>query len=136
MNKADLITIRDYLPEDKNFILATWLRGLYYGDSWFSEVKKHTFMQVYHLVLNVLLEKPNNYVKVACLKEDPSVIMGYAILSKDPKAIHWVFIKKSWRNIGLAKDLIPKDYTTVTHLTKTGLSIIKKKNWSFNPFLI
>ena len=93
-------------------------------------------MENYHTVINSVLSTPQINIKVACLKEDPSVILGYAVLAATPNALHWVFIKKSWRNIGLAKDLISKNVNVATHLTKTGLSIIKKKDWQFNPFLL
>lgn len=136
MQKNELVTVRGYLPEDKNFILATWLRGLYYGDSVYSNMKKQAFMENYHVVAMSVLNTPQINIRVACLKEDPSVILGYAVLAATPNALHWVFVKKSWRNIGLAKDLVPKNVNVATHLTKTGLSILKKKDWQFNPFLL
>lgn len=136
INKADLIAVRDYVPEDKNFILATWLRGLYYGDSVYSNMKKQTFMETYHKIIETVLATPQIKIKIACLKEDPSVILGYAALAATPNTIHWVFVKKFWRGIGLAKDLVPKETNATTHLTKIGLSILKKKDWAFNPFLI
>jgi len=136
MNKSDLIVIRDYTPEDKNFVLATWLRGLYYGDSVYSNMKKQTFMENYHTILETVINNSAIQIKVACLKEDSNVILGYAVLANAPQTIHWVFVKKFWRNIGLARDLVPKDTNTVTNLTKIGLSILKKKDWAFNPFLV
>lgn len=132
MIKADLIAIRDLSPEDHNFIMSTWLIGLFYGKSWYSEVPKAVFMKNYHKVIEFILSKSK--VKIACLKDTPYVILGYAVMNDS--VLHWVFIKKSWRGIGLAKDLIPSSINTVTHLTKVGLSIIKKKNWTFDPFQI
>ncbi len=132
VNKSELIDYRNHLTDDRNFILATFLRGLYYGDSWFSEINKSVFMEHYHKVINYLIDKKTINIRVACLKDDPTVILGYAIFEGD--TLHWVFIKKSWRNIGLAKDLVPKDIKIVTHLTSVGLSISKRKGFEFNPF--
>src|ERR1700690_2054809 len=126
MNKNDLITTRLMNPNDKNFILATFLRGLFYGESWFSLIKKDIFMHNYHSIVEKLLSSDNNYVKVACLKDDPEVILGYAILSKDDQVLHWAFVKKSWRSIGIFKALAPSTVKTVTHLTKAGLGMLKK----------
>ena len=81
MTKNDLVTIRDFRPEDKNFILSTFLRGLYHGGSCFSIMNKQTFMEHYHGVAESLLASPNTKVKVACLKEDLDVILGYTMLS-------------------------------------------------------
>lgn len=135
MQKNELVGIRDYLPGDRNFILATWLRGLYYGDSWFREIPKDIFMDNYHRALEGILASKAVSVRVACLKDDPEVILGYAIVSSG--ALHWLFVKSAWRGIGIAKSLVPSDTSTVTHLTKVGLGILKKHpGVIFNPFAI
>jgi hypothetical protein len=136
MIKSDLVCVRTLLPEDKNFIFATWLRGLYYGDSVYSHMRKQTFMAGYHAVIDHILEKPTTVVKIACLKDDPSVILGYSVLSEAETVLEFVFVKKQWRKIGIAKDLVPSTVRHVTHLTKAGLGIVKQKDWDFNPFLI
>ena len=135
MNKSDLIAIRSVRPEDMNFIYASWLRGLYYGDSVFSLVPKQIFMSNYHKVLDFLLKSNNTEITVACLKDDPEVILGYAVLSKNPRTLHYVFVKKQWRSIGIAKGLIPGDINVATHFTKVGFSIMNKKGWTYNPFI-
>lgn len=136
MNKSELVAIRDAVPDDLNFVYASWLRGLYYGDSVFSQMKKSDFMQHYQGFIEVILRSPGVRVKIACLKDDPGVILGYAVLTGDANGVHFVFIKKSWRGIGLARDLVPKDANLATCLTKVGLAIVKKKEWAFNPFII
>ena len=134
MNKRDLIKIRKSTNVDHNFILATMLRSLYYDESWFTLIPKHIFMTHYNKVINLLLSKFTTEVLVACLKDDEDTILGYSILS--PGTVHFVYIKKAWRNLGLARDLVPEDCKNVTHLTKSGLSLLKKKDLIFNPFLI
>jgi hypothetical protein len=138
MNKSELILIRDYNKEnDKAFVIATWLRGLYYGDTWFALIKKQTFMNYYAKLIEMLIDGQTTKIKVACLKEDPTVIIGYVVLSRNhDNILHWAHVKKPFRGIGVAKDLTPKSVNTVTHLTKPGVSILKKKEWLFNPFLL
>lgn len=137
MNKNDLITTRDAVFDDYNFIMATWLRGLYYGESWFSLTKKNTFMTNYHKILEFILKKDTTRVKIACLKDDASIILGYAVLTQDNSTLHWVFCKKSWRNIGIAKSLVPAEVKKVTHLTKLGVAILNKHgNVEFDPFSV
>lgn len=91
-------------------------------------------MANYHQVVEKLITDPRNTVKVACLKDDPEIILGYAIYNEFN--LHWVFVKKSWREIGIAKNLVPSNVETVTHLTKVGLSILIQKypRADFNPF--
>jgi GNAT superfamily N-acetyltransferase len=127
--------IRDYTHDDRNFILATWLRGLYYGDVWFKRVPKSIFMLNYHKILVNILARPNIKIKVACLKDETSVILGYAVLHD--RNLDWVFVKSAWRNIGIAKKLVPTDIEYVTHLTKSGTAILESKltHVEFNPFI-
>jgi hypothetical protein len=132
MNKSDLIDTRNATVGDTSFIFATWLRSLYYGNSWYSEMDKDSFMRNYHRMIEMILAHPKVSVKVSCLKSDPEVILGYAIYRE--KIIDFTFVKKAWRGIGIAKSLIPSNITTSTHATKLGLSIIRKKNWKYDPF--
>lgn len=131
-----LITTRGYLPEDRSFVLACWLRGLYYGNSFFSEIPKDIFMKHYHSVLERFIDNPTVTITVACLQDDPQVILGYSVtrMSQGKKVLDWVFIKKAWRQIGIAKSLVPSDVQVVTHLTKVGKAI-KPSGITYNPFL-
>lgn len=136
MNKfIGLYDVRDFRDSDKNFVLATFLRGLYYGDSWFSLIPKPIFMDNYKKVGEHLVTNPSVTIKIACLKEDPDVIIGYSILSADFQTIHWVFVKTLWRKHGIGRTLVPQNPSTVSHLTKVGLQLLHKlPNAIFNPF--
>lgn len=132
-----LYDVRDGKQSDKNFILATFLRGLYYGETWFSEIPKDIFMDNYKVIAEALLNSPNVTVKVACLPEDPDTIIGYSILSADYQTIHWVYVKSSWRLKGIGKSLVPQHPVYVTHLTQLGkLLLVKLKPAVFNPFAV
>lgn len=135
MNKEiyTLMTIRAPKEEDRSFIMATWLRGLYYGNPWFKEIEKDNFMAKYHDIISRMLTKPTAQVYVAVLKDDLDVILGYSVT--EPKIIHWVFVKEAWRKMGIATALVPKDADTATHLTMLGKKL-KPQSMEFNPFLI
>lgn len=133
--KSSLVDIRDFTPNDRNFILASWLMGLRYGNEWFSLIDKNAYFSVYEPTLKKILSDPRVTVKVACLKEEPGVILGYAVYKGEK--LHWVHVKAAWRKIGIAKSLVPEAISVVTHLSKAGLAILRKKcpEVSFNPFL-
>jgi len=143
-NFAGLYDIRDFKSEDKNFILASFLKGLYYGDSWFSQIPKNIFMDNYKKVAEALLDPNKTNIKVACLKEDTDVIIGYSIMSLDFMTLHWVYVKSSkltdgttWRQKGIGRSLVPQHPTAVSHLTALGKSLlIKLPTAIFNPFSI
>ena len=144
VNRKELIDIRPYIEDDKNFVLATWLRGLYYGDSFYNSIPKAIFMENYHSILEGFLVRNADNIVVACLKEDPDVILGYSVMRQlkigeaDISVLDWIFVKTAWRGIGIAKMLLPKKVNACTHLTKLGASIIKSHdlNIIFNPFLL
>lgn len=132
---SGLYDVRPMKDGDKNFILATFLRGLYYGDSWFSFIPKRIFMDNYKSVAQALVNSPKVFVNVACLKDEPDVILGYSIVSSDYQALHWVYVKRVWRLRGIARALVPSHPTSVSHLSSEGKSLLFKiNNPDFNPF--
>jgi GNAT superfamily N-acetyltransferase len=104
--------------------------GLYHGCDWFNRVDKDAFFKNYKKVIENRI--PNCTIKIASLKEDPDVILGYVCYRGD--TLDWVFVKKAWRKMGIAKMLMPNNIKVCTHLTKVGRSI-KPKDWAFNPFI-
>ena len=131
-----LFSVREFRASDTNFVLATFLRGIYYGDSFFSRVPKDLFMERYKRVAQGLVTAPQIVIRIACLIDDPDVILGYAILSQDLDTVLYAFTKSAWRRRGIAKSLIPQDFKFIVpqHLTALGREIIKKYNISENPF--
>lgn len=92
-------------------------------------------MDNYKKVATALVNSPKVVIKVACLKEDPDVILGYSILSTDYQTIYWVYVKSAWRNKGIAKSIVPERPVVVAHLSKLGESLLHKfNNVIFNPF--
>jgi GNAT superfamily N-acetyltransferase len=136
MNKEELIAIRPFVESDRPFVMATIMRGLYCGGSWFSDIPRHIFFDKYRKTIEYILNKPDVEVRLACLREDPEIILGYAIVEPKNSVVHWVFVKQAWRKIGIARSLIPSDVKWASHVNKVGLSIIKNKGLHFNPFVI
>lgn len=125
--------IRDYKAEDHAFIKSTFLRGLYYGNEFFKIMPKDLFMAYYKLIAEALIKK--SQVKVACLKDDIDIILGYSILSQDFSVVHWIFIKSAFRKQGISKRLLPERPLQFTHFTTMGLEYAKRfENLVFNPF--
>lgn len=132
LTPKDLFALRDSNPDDINFIYATWLKALFYGNPAYNAIDKDIYFENYRKVVCGLLGSSS--VKVACLKDDPDVIIGYSVYSG--KTLHFVFVKAIWRKIGVAKSLVPADIEQVSHLTTVGRSILNKyPKVKYNPFL-
>ena len=133
MNEVDsLYEIRNFKPGDLSFVVATFLRGLYYGNQYFHLMEKDLFMNKYKPVAEALVT--NRSINVACLNDDQDVILGYSMVSKDNSTVDWVYVKKAWREQGIARKLVP-NVSAYSHFTDIGLKIAKNKNLNFNPFL-
>lgn len=128
--------IRDIEPGDIPFILATFLRGVYYGHQHLKLIPKEIFMANYKVVAQKLLYAPSTYTKVACLKEDPTIILGYVITNGNMDQVHWIYVKSAWRRQGIGKTLLPPRAANATHLSSVGAYLLDKYNITFNPFLL
>lgn len=127
--------IRDAFETDFPFIYSTWLKGLRFGNEAFTMIEQNSYFKNYHKVIEVILNRPDTVIKVACLLDDPETILGYSILGED--MVHYVHVKQAFRSFGIGKSLCPKSISRVTHVTKVGLSILKAKHpeFHYDPFL-
>lgn len=123
IEKQNLVKLRSFKIEDRNFILATWLRGLRFGNDWYEAIPSDLYYEVYHQIVDAILLDPSVDIKVACLKDDEDVILGYSVYSGS--RVDWVFVKQAWRKIGIAKSLLPPSIKTISHLTKCANTWLK-----------
>lgn len=127
------VIIRSAIPADRNFILSTWLKGLYYGNSEVKQMPQELYYQQYADKFLATLNSPDVKVSVACLQDDTNTIIGYLVSTGT--AVHWLYVKKDFRSKGIANLLLKHDnYLTYTLSTKAGSAIAKKKKLTYNPF--
>lgn len=140
INKSDLIGFRAFEEDDFNFIISSWLQGLYHGNEFFNLIDKKTYFDKYHTIIENILKTEFIHCTIACLKDSPDVILGYSIFSKTltGSVLHWLFVKEVWRKIGIGTKLIPENTTEYSHFSTVGLSIQQQKfpQLKFNPFAI
>ncbi len=88
----------------------------------------------YPRLIEAALSEDGARVAVACLKDTPDVILGYAALNSMTHTLHWVFVKPQWRKIGIARMLIPDTVRKISHYTPPIGHLMRKKDLEFNPF--
>ena len=102
------ITTRPYDPKiDDPYIYASWTRYSYYSPKKPIKMEKREFFLKKIEEIKEHLEK--DHTRVACLKSDPSFILGY-IVSRGPEII-WLCVKKDYHRVGieqLLRKTIPK----------------------------
>src|ERR1700733_15493436 len=107
------VSIREPQQNDINFLLSTMLKGLFYGSKFFGEIDQESFFKNYEPFVKTLMIKGT--IKIACLDDDPDVILGWVMYHN--QTLDFIFVKKSYRKLGIAKLLCPEDITTVSHIT-------------------
>ena len=131
-----MITARPAEASDLNFIYATMLNSLYYGCPFYSAIDKKSFFYHYQQVIKQMLLKRSISLIVACLDDEPDIILGW--VAHEPTIVHFVYVKNAWRKQGIATQLLKgcSQLSFVTHITALGDNIRKEKGLKFDPFLI
>ncbi len=130
------ITTRLATPEDIPFIKKTWLYSYYNGNSEMQSIDKDTFMREHSKVITEILTAPSTFVHVACLTEDPSIVVAFAAVSRLDigNVLHFMYTKKLWRGNKIHELIVPEKIHYYTHRTRQFLKI-KSNELKYNPYL-
>jgi hypothetical protein len=133
MTDSVRIIVRTPMPEDLNFILATWLKGNYFGNSNSKKIAPEKYYQEEAERITGLLALPGIDVSIACDESKPEWIAGFSVTHSG--TIHWIYIRKYFRKQGIAKLLLKdKDIKSFSAITKIGKAIAEKKGLNFRPY--
>ena len=90
------IQIRTAVQSDHSFIYATYLRNKWFDKINKTTLKRSTWSNLQHKrIEDILLSK---VVLIACLAEDPDVILGYSFIDGSNP---YTYVKLDWRSPGL-----------------------------------
>lgn len=123
------------LPEKyQALIFSRWLRSLRHGNVFFKLIDSDTYYNQYHIYIEAFLRRPYAIVRIAALKDDDDIVLGFSVSERN--ILHYIHVHSDYRRNGIAKALVPFEVDTITHLTKIGHSIWKSKlpHAIFNPF--
>jgi hypothetical protein len=126
LDQKQVVITRSYDPQvDNPFIFSTWRNSVWFDTHKDDEVD-HVSFRVMTKEIRRVLEKQNAEVRIACLKEDPTHLIGYGVL--DNGTIEFVYIKIDYRNQGVATLLTKGFHDIAKPKTRLGAIIAKKKN--------
>lgn len=135
MTKSDLVLYRASSPSDEAFISLHWLKSLRADNDFFRLIPRELYYKKYREIIQLLLSRSE--AKIACLKEDPDVILGFSVTKGDQ--VHWLYVKEDWRTIGIGRDLLPVPFKSYSHISHLGIQLLQSKFAKvpliFNPFL-
>lgn len=123
---------RELPLEFRNLIIAPFLNSLRYGNDLFKLIDKESYYDNYARYIETLLSRNNSHVKLAVL--DDETVLGWCLYQD--KTVHYIWVKKEVRRQGIGKSLLPKDFTSISHITNKGINIWVNKypEVSFNPW--
>lgn len=128
---------RPFNPQlDKNCIYALWRNSSFYSNNTkrYGPATTHTIKIKKQQTERIRKILQNAQVRVACLEDDPNIIIGYVVYTRDH--LDWIYIKPDYRRQGIASMITPRDIETFTdETTKIGQKIIDKKKLKVKPSL-
>lgn len=123
------------LPEQYiNCVVKKFKNNLRYSNEYFRLIDKAAFNSAYERYIHNIINQHNCSIRLAVLSDDHDVVLGFAVLQ--PKTVHYVFVDKDQRRLGIGKNLIKESFDTFTHITKVGMLLWPAKfpQAKFNPF--
>lgn len=124
--KIASVILRKYEEgRDAALVYSTWRNSLWY-DKKLEQARADAFYRFMNKKIKKILSNPKTEVKVACLSDDPDLIIGYSVMTGS--IIEWVYVKKDYRTKGVGR-LLTKGFTLVAFPeTRIGSSIVKLKS--------
>lgn len=118
-----VVVIRQFKPEeDSKLIYSTWRNSVWFDSHTDNELDP-AFYRWKTKEIKKILSLPGIEIKIACSKDNPDHIIGYAILNIN--TIEFVYIKLDYRKEGIAK-LLTKDFVDIAKpTTKIGVAIAR-----------
>lgn len=127
------VIVRQATAEDKDFVMATWLKGNFYGSDYWGHMADSAYYSYYGEYVKHTILHPDCRVDIAVLRDDPSLAIGYLVHNN--QNIKWAYCKKDFRSKGILNLLLQgKTFLTYGADTKPAHAIAKKKQLTFNPF--
>jgi len=134
------ILLRPANETDIPFLFNTWLKS--YRNSYFATlIPNPVYFTEHHKIIESLLK--DSQVIIACNENDTTQIYGYIVAdnSDTALAVHYIYVKQSFRRLGIAKMLLSslrpdQDTAAVcTHITYVTKPLAPKYNLIYHPYI-
>jgi GNAT superfamily N-acetyltransferase len=121
------VIVRAYDSErDAAMLFSTWRNSLWFDTPGRDESLNHKFFRDCTRLIKTILAHDDARVEIACLSDDPNLILGAAVFNSDN--LVWIYVKADYRGRGIAT-LLAKEAKTVSNpSTRIGKAIVKEKN--------
>ncbi len=140
----DQIAIRDVKDDDMPFFFNSMLNHYKHSSPHTRLIPDSNYYLELHNIIDRMLERKGNILKLCVLAEDPSIVFGYVWANDCPDTINYLYVKKAFRGLGIAKSLILAAFPDFTPDKKiyypfftydAGKITLKYSKLIFNPYL-
>jgi GNAT superfamily N-acetyltransferase len=101
--------IRSHTLTDLALVFSSWLRSMPPA----RDVSRDVHFRGQHALIEAILARPGALLRVACVPDDPEVILGWACVehaphdaSGHPSLVHFAYVKDAFRRRGIARALL------------------------------
>ena len=123
MEETAQAIIRPARPGDHALIYSTWRNALWYAEKRDPKESSQFYKDTSEIIRGIL-SRPECRVRVACLSEDPDMLLGWSVFLADH--LEFVYVKIDYRRKGLGR-LLTKGFKTFSQpQTKIGKSLKEK----------
>lgn len=110
---------------DSPMLYATWRNALWFDTPGREQSQNHKFFRQATRLIKTILSSTDTAVHIACLSDDPNMILGASVINKNN--LVWVYVKPDYRAKGIATMLARGAVTVSNPSTKIGKAIVKGK---------
>jgi len=127
--------IRRATPADSNFITNSWMQS--YRKSDFAKyIPTYAYNTGHHALVKLAIDRSITFCAVA--KDDENQIFGWLCI-EPPQTMHYIYVKHSFRDLGIAASLIEhskifEQELLFSHLTKCKLSLKLFEIGKYDPY--
>ncbi len=128
------VTLRPAEENDISFVFNSWLRS-YQSSDFAKGIPPKLYFPHHHQIIERILQRGGK-LTIACLQDEPSAILGWLCI--EGKVLHYVYVKKPYRQLGIATKLIDGNrFVVYTHQTyATGFLKKPLGPAAYDPYMI
>jgi len=132
------VEVRLATVEDLPFVFSCWLRSYRHSSQFAKKISNATYYKWHHAIIEHLIGTAGTQVRIIHPTGDTGTILGFSCISMydNKPVVHFVYIKKAFREMGLAKKLIWETGPGYfSHMTE-NLKLDRHPDFEYNPYLI
>lgn len=99
------VLIREATEADEALICHSWLKS-YRDSEWARRMGNAVYYTQHHPIITSLLRDPEVSTRCIVHSDTPAMVLGWMCASPARRVVHYVSVKRQWRELGVARALL------------------------------